>query len=65
MNKSPIDSVFDFEAKDGDGCYYFYTIAEDYAGNEELYPGYPEKEKPDDSTFVDVYKPLSEASSPN
>jgi hypothetical protein len=52
------DGVIEFQTP-SDGRYYFYTIAKDYAGNEELPPG-----NHDDSTFVDVYEPWSKAFSP-
>ncbi|MBC8182054.1 hypothetical protein H8E88_13135, partial [candidate division KSB1 bacterium] len=54
----PPDDTIKFKA-DCDGKYEFYTIAIDNAGNRE-----PSK-SPECNTFVDVYYPLSKASSPD
>lgn len=50
---------FSFTLPDGQGIYYFYTIATDNAGNSEDAPG-----TYDDQTFYDSSKPVSSCSSP-
>ncbi|MBN1591697.1 MAG: hypothetical protein JW941_00450 [Candidatus Coatesbacteria bacterium] len=49
----------EFEFKNGDGLYSFYTIAEDLCGNVEDAPG-----GADTTTFLDTTDPLSSASCP-
>ncbi|MCD6327545.1 Ig-like domain repeat protein, partial [bacterium] len=52
--------TFSFTASDGEGTYYFQTIAEDLAGNTEAGPA----GSGDDATFYDITAPSSSCTSP-
>ncbi len=58
-SESGTSGSFSFTLPDGQGTYYFYTIAIDKAGNTEDAPG-----SADDTTIYDSTKPVSSCSSP-
>jgi len=58
-SESGTSGEFSFSLPDGQGTYYFYTIAIDEVGNTEDAPG-----SADDSTIYDSTKPVSSCSSP-